>query len=135
MAGVEILREALVSDTDVTAIVPPERIAAGVLPQGTMLPAIALARVSLVERNIPSPGPVKHVTERVQATIMAESYVQMDAVHRAVKRAAIDVAIDGPTGVSAIRIHSLGAGPDFMDEAATIHMTSHDFRVTYNEAR
>ena len=134
MNGVIAVRSLLVADTGVTALVPAVRIVAGILPQGTSLPAISLMSVSSTDRNIAAPGPNRRVTERVQVTVLAASYPAAKAIIRAVRAAAADQmpAIDGLTDVT---VHTDSAGPDFLDEETGIHMQTQDFRVSFNEAR
>ena len=134
MNGVIAVRSLLVADTGVTALVPNARIAAGMLPQGTDLPAISLMSVSSVDRNVPAPGAKRRVTERVQVTVLARTYPEVKAILAAVRNAAADQmpAIDGLTDVT---VHTDSAGPDFLDEETGIHMQTHDFRVSFNEAR
>jgi len=134
MNGVIAVRLVLVSDTGVTALVPSARIAAGMLPQGTDLPAISLMSVSSVDRNISAPGPKRRVTERVQVTVLAATYRQVKAILAAVRRAAADQM---PTidGLFDLTVHTDTAGPDFLDEETGIHMQSQDLRVSFNEAR
>ena len=134
MNGVIAVRTLLVTDTRMTALVPEARIAAGMLPQGTDLPAISLMSVSSVDRNIPAPGPKRRVTERVQVTVLAATYRQVKAILAAVRRAAADQmpTIDGLFDVT---VHTDTAGPDFLDEETGIHMQSQDLRVSFNEAR
>ena len=134
MNGVIAVRSLLVADTRVTALVPFARIAAGMLPQGTDLPAISLMSVSSVDRNVPAPGSKRRVTERVQVTVLARTYPEVKAILAAVRTAAADQmpAIDGLTEVI---VHTDSAGPDFLDEETGIHMQTQDFRVSFNEAR
>ena len=134
MNGVIAVRLLLVGDTGVTALVPTARIAAGMLPQGTDLPAISLMSVSSVDRNIPAPGPKRRVTERVQVTVLAATYRQVKAILAAVRKAAADQmpTIDGLFDVT---VHTDSAGPDFLDEETGIHMQTQDLRVSFNEAR
>jgi hypothetical protein len=134
MNGVIAVRSLLVADTRVTALVPVARIAAGMLPQGTDLPAISLMSVSSVDRNVPAPGSKRRVTERVQVTVLARTYPEVKAIIAAVRTAAADQmpAIDGLTDVT---VHTDSAGPDFLDEETGIHMQTQDFRVSFNEAR
>ena len=134
MNGVIVVRSLLVADTGVTALVPAVRIVAGMLPQGTLLPAISLMSVSSTDRNIAAPGPKRRVTERVQVTVLAASYPAARTIIRAVRAAAADQmpAIDGLTDVT---VHTDSAGPDFLDEETGIHMQTQDFRVSFNEAR
>ena len=134
MNGVIAVRILLVTDTGMTALVPPARIAAGMLPQGTDLPAISLMSVSSIDRNIPAPGPKRRVTERVQVTVLAATYRQVKAILAAVRKAAADQmpTIDGLFDVT---VHTDSAGPDFLDEETGIHMQTQDLRVSFNEAR
>ncbi len=134
MNGVIAVRSLLVADARVTALVSVARIAAGMLPQGTDLPAISLMSVSSVDRNIPAPGPKRRVTERVQVTVLARTYPETRAILAAVRKAAGDQmpVIDGLTDVT---VHTDSAGPDFLDEETGIHMQTQDFRVSFNEAR
>ena len=134
MNGVIAVRTLLVTDTGMTALVPPARIAAGMLPQVTELPAISLLSVSSVDRNIPAPGSKRRVTERVQVTVLARTYPEVKAIIAAVRQAAADQmpTIDGLFDVT---VHTDSAGPDFLDEETGIHMQTQDLRVSFNEAR
>jgi Protein of unknown function (DUF3168) len=134
MNGVIAVRSLLVADVGLTALVPEARIVAGHLPQGTVLPAIALMSVSSVDRNIPAPGAMRRVTERVQVTVLARTYPETKTILAAVRAAAADQmpTIDGLTDVT---VHTDSAGPDFLDEETGIHMQTQDFRVSFNEAR
>ncbi len=134
MNGVIAVRSLLVGGAGLTALVPPERIAAGTLPQGTALPAIALMSISSVDRNVPSPGPKRRVTERVQVTVLARAYPEAKAIIAAIRAAAADqMPVIG--GLTEVTVHTDSAGPDFLDEETGIHMQSQDFRVAFNEAR
>lgn len=134
MNGVIAVRSLLVADTGVTSLVPVARIAAGMLAQGTDLPAISLMSVSSVDRNVPAPGAKRRVTERVQVTVLARTYPEVKAIIAAARRAAADQmpTIDGLFDVT---VHTDSAGPDFLDEETGIHMQTQDFRVSFNEAR
>ena len=134
MNGVIAVRSLLVVDTGLTALVPLERVEAGTLPQGTALPAIALMSIGSVDRNIPSPGAKRRVTERVQVTVLARAYPEAKIIIAAVRAVAADQmpAIDGLTEVT---VHTDSAGPDFRDEETGIHMQTQDLRVSFNEAR
>lgn len=134
MNGVIAVRSLLVADTGVTSLVPVARIAAGMLAQGTDLPAISLMSVSSVDRNVPAPGAKRRVTERVQVTVLARTYPEVKAIIAAARQAAADQmpTIDGLFDVT---VHTDSAGPDFLDEETGIHMQTQDFRVSFNEAR
>ncbi len=134
MNGVIAVRSLLVADTGVTSLVPVVRIAAGMLPQGTDLPAISLMSVSSIDRNVQAPGAKRRVTERVQVTVLVRTYPEVKAIIAAVRQAAADQmpTIDGLFDVT---VHTDSAGPDFLDEETGIHMQTQDFRVSFNEAR
>ena len=134
MNGVIAVRTLLVTDTGMTALVPPAHIAAGMLPQGTELPAISLLSVSSVDRNIPAPGSKRRVTERVQVTVLARTYPETKTLIAAIRKAAADQmpTIDELFDVT---VHTDSAGPDFLDEETGIHMQTQDLRVSFNEAR
>ena len=134
MNGVIAVRSLLVADTGVTALVPVARIAAGMLPQGTDLPAISLMSVSSVDRNVPAPGAKRRVTERVQVTVLARTYPEVKAIIAAVRQAAAD-QMPNIDGLFDVTVHTDSAGPDFLDEETGIHMQTQDFRVSFNEAR
>lgn len=134
MNGVIAIRSLLVGDTGVTALVPAVRIVAGMLPQGTSLPAISLMSVNSTDRNIAAPGPKRRVTERVQVTVLAASYPAAKALIRAVRAAAAD-RMPGIDGLTDVTVHTDSAGPDFLDKETGIHMQTQDFRVSFNEAR
>lgn len=134
MNGVIAVRSLLVVDTGLTALVPEVRIAAGSLPQGTVLPAISLMSVSSVDRNIPTPGSKRRVAERVQVTVLARTYPETKTILAAVRKAAAD-QMPQIDGLSDVTVHTDSAGPDFLDEETGIHMQTQDFRVSFNEAR
>lgn len=133
MNGVATVRQLLAASGTVTALVPATRIAAGVLSQGTALPAISITSVSMVDRNIPNQGANRHVTERVQVTVLAANYPSQKQVLAAIKAACAD---ERPTvsGISNVVVITDGAGPDFMDDAATIYLGTQDFKVSFSQA-
>lgn len=135
MTGVVAVRTVLIANAALTALVPPARIGAGVLPQDTALPAISLTSVSKVDRNIPAPGNYRHVSERVQVTVLARNYPEQLAVMAAVRGAAADQVNPVVSGLTAVTIHTEGAGPDIFSAEASIYQGEQDFRVTYTEAR
>lgn len=134
MNGVAAIWQQLSAHAGLTALVPASRISAGVLPQGTVLPAISIMSVSAVDRNIPSPGAVRHVAERVQVTVMDKTYPSLKAVMAQVKKAGAD-QMPTVAGISIVTVHTDGIGPDFMNEEASIYMQPIDFKVTYLETR
>ena len=133
MNGVVAVRALLVAHAPLTSLVPVAQIVAGVVQQGSALPALSLMSVSSIDRNIIKAGAVRRVTERVQVTVLAATYPAAKAILKAVRQAAADRS---PTiaGITQVTIHTDSAGPDFLDEQAGIHMQTQDFRVSFNEA-
>ncbi len=134
MDGVATIKQLLHAYATLTALVPTARIKSGDLPIGTTLPAISIKRVSSVDRNIPNPGTYRHVVERVQVTVMAGTYPSLKAVLAAVRKAAAD-KFPTVSGIIRVTVHTDSAGPDWMDDAASIYFGAQDFKVTFSEAR
>lgn len=134
MNGVAALLQVLGADAALTALVPAARIMAGILPLDTALPAISVTLVSSVDRKVISAGALRHVRQRVQATVLASGYPEQQAVMAAMRRAAADSFPTVP-GISRVTIHTESTGPDFMDRPAALYAGSQDFRVTYSEDR
>lgn len=135
MDGVAAVRTVLVADTAMIALVPVARIFAGPAPLGTALPFVMLESISKQDRNLPSPGATRFVTERVQATVVAANYPSQKTVLRAVRHAAADQINPAVPGISGVTIHTDSAGPDFYDADYSGWRGSQDFRVKYTEVR
>lgn len=135
MDGVAAVRSVLVADASMTALVPAARIFAGPAPLGTVLPFVMLESISKTDRNLPAPGSTRFVTERVQATVVAENYPSQKAILRAVRHAAADKLSPTVNGISGVTIHTDTAGPDFYDADYAGWRGSQDFRVKYSEDR
>jgi hypothetical protein len=133
--GVEIVRAALVANAALIALVPAARIIGDdALPQDITYPAITLARISGIDRNILNPGTYRHVTERVQVTIFAATRPSRKQVLAAVRKAAADKLNISVSGLINITIHTDSTGPDFIGEGE-VRITTQDFKVTYSEVR
>jgi hypothetical protein len=133
MSSVKIIRALLVADTALLAVVPAARVIAGVLPQGTALPSVAVTEVSTVELSRIDAQAVDALIEgRVQVTIFAATYPAqkqlLDLVRKSCnyKRGTVAGLV-----VSSVRRDS--NGPDFNDPAAGFYMQSIDFKVIYHE--
>lgn len=132
MSGVEIVAALLPLHAPLLEVVPIERIKADQLPQGVALPAIAFESISLNDRPVLKQGPIRRVTERVQVTVLARTGRERRAVTKLV-RAALADRFGAIAGVTAVTVHTDGAGPDQHDEERTIFWRSQDFRVGFNE--
>ena len=133
MNGVVAVRALLVAHAPLTGLVPVAQIVAGVVQQGSALPALSLMSVSSTDRNILKAAAVRRVTERVQVTVLAATYPAAKAILKAVRQAAAD-RTPSITGIAQVTVQTDSAGPDFLDEQAGIHMQTQDFRVSFNEA-
>lgn len=131
--GVSIMVALASGSAQVAALVPSSRIVAGILPKGTVLPAIAFEMISAVDRMTVAKESRTHVTERVQATVLAKTYPQAKAVWRALRTLSYTMPPDGD--VSGIVVLVADPGPDFMIEESRIHGRTQDFRVSYSETR
>lgn len=134
MDGVAAVKQLLHADGTLTALVPAARIQAGALPQGITLPALALESISKVDRNIPAPGADRHVSERVQVTVLAKTYPSQKEIMRAVRHAVAD-KFPTVSGLVNVTVHTDGSGPDLINDDASIRIQTQDFRVTYSETR
>lgn len=132
MNGVAAMRALLVADAGVTALAPATRISAGDLPQGVTLPAISIDLISSTDRNIPSQGATRHVSDRVQITTLAATYPALKSLQEAVKTACAD-KFPAVAGISNVTVHTQNQGPDFRDEENSVRMGTQDFRVTYTQ--
>ena len=134
MNGVVVVRSLLITHAPLTTIVSADRVIAGVIPQGAVLPAISLMSISSIDRNILQPGAHRHVAERVQVTVLAATYSEAKTLMKTVRAAAADQS-PSVAGLIAITVHTDSAGPDFTDSMTGLHLQTQDFRVSYLEAR
>jgi Protein of unknown function (DUF3168) len=132
--GLTVIRGLLIADAAMVGLVPPERIGAGLMPQGTPLPWLSLSLVSSTDRNTVAAGAVRHVVDRVQVTVAAATYDAVGPALKAVQAACADQFPD-VNGLSDVVVLGQGRGPDFMDNAASIYLGSRDFMISYNEVR
>ena len=131
MSDVKVIRYLLANNTALNAVVQPNSIMAGIVPQGATLPAIEITHVSGVWNKEVSEQS-KTCRARVQITVIAQSYTQqkqiIDLARDAVPRTRGTIA-----GVSVDSILREPDGPDFRDDEVGLFMQTQDFIVTYNE--
>lgn len=133
MSGVIIARRLLTDSAALVALVPATKIIAGIIPQGTALPCIAVTEISSTDRNTLSAMAVIKVTERVQITVMASTYAQAKQVIALVRKACRNKL--GTVGSFAnITCRLDGKGPDFTDSEAGFAQQSQDALLTFNES-
>lgn len=131
MSGVAIARYLLAHHAGLTAVVPAARIVAGVVPPGTVLPAIGITQVSGSERNtVAGTEPKKLVAERVQVTILAASYPQQKEL-LGLLPSALPATRGTINGFACDSITPEGEGPDLYSADPVIYEQSKDFFIRY----
>ena len=131
MSGVIAIRSLLANNVALIAAVPASKIMAGVIPLGTVLPAIGISHISTVERKTVAMNDAKVMaTERVQVTVQAKSYADQKSLLELVRKA----CPNKHTTVNGIVVDSILpeiAGPDLRDDDLVIFMQSRDFIVKF----
>lgn len=134
MSAVKVMRALLVADAPVLALVPAARIVAGVLPQGTALPAIAITEVSTIELPRVDANSLYTLADaRVQVTLIATSYAAQKLLLDAVRKAC-NYERGSIAGVTVVSVRRAGNGPDFNDADTGFYMQTVDYSVIYHEA-
>ena len=132
MSAILAVSSLLENDAALIAVVPAARQFAGLIPQGTALPALAITSVSTVRwQGITGDN---FCAERVQVTAMAATYPQQKQV-LALVRAALPRR---PGTVNTVQVDSIlkdTTGPDFRNDGVDppIFMGEQDFLVRYSE--
>lgn len=133
MSCVKIVLALLNADAPMLVAVPTARIFAGVIPQGTPLPAVSVMEVSTVEQgHIDAQAPTTIVDSRVQVTVVADTYVAQKQLLGLVRKAC-NYERGLIKGLQVISVRRLSNGPDFNDPDAGFYTQSVDFLVTYHE--
>lgn len=133
MSAVKVMRALLIAHAPVLAIVSSDKVVAGTIPQGVVLPALGIKEISRVERATAAlDRATVMVTARVQVTALANSYSGQKALLQAAKlgRGSHTGVIAGVTVLSVTRDM---VGPDMSDEDAGIYEQSRDFKVVFTE--
>jgi hypothetical protein len=132
MSGVLITGALLHADAPLLATVPAEWIVAWTLPQGAPANAIVVTRISRTEDQMLAPEPLRRVNERVQVTIRAADGEMRATIERLARSACAD-RVGTIAGFEKVSVLLAGGGPDFMDDPASIFLTSFDLRVSFLE--
>ena len=130
--SVKVIRALLAGAAAVVARVPADRIVAGVVREGTALPALGITEVGAVPVGaIDGQAAYSIVTSRVQVTAMGQAYPDVKALVDLVRRAC-NFQRGLIAGVSVVSIVRDTVGPDLADDAGN-SFQSIDFKVTYHE--
>lgn len=131
MSGVAIARYLLANSAALLAVVPAGRIVAGVLPLGTVFPAIGVTQISGNQRNTVAGSEAKKlVTDRVQVTVLATTYPQQKAL-LALVRAALPATRGAINGFTCDSIETGPEGPDLFSVDPVFYEQSQDFLVRF----
>lgn len=121
----------LSTNATLIAQVPAARITAGVIQQGTTLPAIGVNHISTVREQSVS-GPTGICRSRIQVTVHADTYPKQRSI-LALVRAALPRSRGTVNGVAIDSIVTDTEGPDARNDAAGIYQGSQDFLVVFTE--
>lgn len=128
----KIIRALLAGALEVTARVPVERIVAGIVKEGTALPALGITEVGdMPVGAFDAQAEYSVVTQRVQVTAMCKTYPEVKSLIKMVRRAC-NFKSGQIAGESVISIVRDTVGPD-LDDVAGNCFQSIDFKVTYYE--
>ncbi len=129
-SGGDIVGWLMRADPVLAAMVPPDRMKLGALPENVPLPALLIRRVSSNERQTLIRGAFVRTTDRIAVTVRAATYRDQRLIIKAVSRACA-----GRTGniAGALRVSILtdGLGPDVDGPGNSFEQTQ-DFRVSYD---
>ncbi len=128
--GVDIIGTLLGADGEVLALVPAERIKAGRLPDGVVLPALLVKATSTTERQTLKRAAKTRTIDRVSVTVRAGNYQDQRRAIALVTKccAGLTGNIGGGLRVS---ILTAGTGPE-LDGPANSYERTQDFRVSYD---
>ncbi len=134
MSAVKVIRALLLAHAPVAALVAADKVFAGTIPQGVVLPAIGIKEIGRSELATVSLGQAAVlVTARVQVTVLAKSYPAQKALLQAAK-----LGPGAHTGlIAGVAVRSVirdAVGPDLSNEDAGIFEQSRDFKVAFVEA-
>jgi hypothetical protein len=130
--SVKVIRALLVANAATTAVVPAERIVAGVIPADMALPALSLTHISTVPIGaIDASAEFSLVRSRVQVTVVTVEYPAGKELADVVRRAC-NFERGLIAGLEVASITRDTVGPDYQNQAGD-HFGSIDFMVTYHE--
>jgi hypothetical protein len=132
MSGVAVIGSLLLAYSPLTTVVPADRIKGGALPKDVILPAIAVTSISATDWNLLKDGTKRRVRERVQVTVLASDYQGQVDLIRLVRLACAGFRGDVGTATAASVLLD-GKGPDFLNDDASIWLSTQDFSVSFNE--
>ena len=130
MSGVAVLRYMLANNAPLVAVVPSNKIIAGVAPMNTALPAISIKQISGQEYQTIKRGTNQLVTERIQVTVLAATYPLQKSILNLI-RTALPATRGTVNGFVVDSITPDIDGPDLYNDVPVIYEQSIDFVVRF----
>lgn len=131
-SGVFPVHYLLTHNAPLNAVVPVARVHYGTVPLNAAMPALSVMQVSAVERlTVAMENTPRMVTERVQITVLASTYLSQKTVMGLV-RAALPVSRGTIDGIDVDSILPDSEGPDFSDPSIPLFTCSLDVFVRLN---
>lgn len=128
--GASIVGVLLRDDSDIAALVPPDRMKLGALPDNIALPAVLIRTISSVERHALHRGATTRTTDRVSVTVRAANYREQVRLIKLIRSCCAGRTGDIGNGVR-VSILTAGAGPDLRGPADSYEQAQ-DFRVSHD---
>jgi len=133
MSAEKAIYALLKASSALLAVVPSDRIFAGVLPLNTALPAISYSHLSTVENTtIDANSPYGLVTSRIQVMVATKDYPTQKDLIRLI-RLACNYKHGTFNGVIVNSVIRDIVSPDLSDDEVGIFYQSIDFKVTFQE--
>lgn len=133
MSAEKAIYALLQASTGLLAVVPSNRIFAGVIPLNTVLPAISYSHISTVENTtIDANSQYGLVTSRIQVLVATKEYPTVKDVMRLI-RLACNYKRGTFNGVIVNSVLRDIVSPDMADDEVGIYYQSIDFKVTFQE--
>lgn len=135
MSSTAIVRALLAAHAPLTALVPAVKIFTGVIPQGTVLPAVLVTEVDANPKVVSTTRGESHdmIEARVQVTVNAKSYPAMKQILLAAKLGR--GMHSGQVGNYRVKsVIPAGTNPELVPGDDLIYEQSRDFMVTFMEA-
>jgi len=130
MSGVAVIRYTLVNNAPLIAAVPAARIVSGVLPVTTTIPAISIRQISGVEMPMIKRTGTQLVTERIQVSVHAASYLSQKTIIGLIRSAIVSTR----GTINSFQVDSITHdidGPDLYYDEPDIFEQSIDFVVRF----
>lgn len=130
MSGVAIIRSILANNGNLVSAVTSDKIIAGTAPINTLLPVVTVTQISGIEYQLIKQIGVQLVSDRVQVTVLANSYVQQKQLLELV-RASVQSTRGTVNGFAVDSIVRQIDGPDLYSDDPVMYEQSIDYIVRF----